>query len=57
MAKIIRQLHCLRCGKNWWPRSEVKPKACPKCKRYDWNEEDVHDLKRQLRQVRALINN
>lgn len=26
---------CLRCG-YIWPRRVIKPKACPKCKNYDW---------------------
>ena len=23
---------CLRCGKEWWPRSPERPRVCPKCK-------------------------
>jgi predicted Zn-ribbon and HTH transcriptional regulator len=55
MAKVIRQLVCKRCGKVWIPRRFELPKACPGCKRYDWNEEEGHDLNKELRQVRALI--
>ena len=29
--------HCERCGHEWSPRGGV-PKACPNCKRYDWNK-------------------
>jgi len=55
MAKVIRQLVCKRCGKEWIPRRFELPKACPGCKRYDWNEEAGYDLRKQLRQVRELI--
>ena len=27
---------CKRCGFEWIPRI-VNPKACPNCKRYDWD--------------------
>lgn len=27
---------CLRCGWKWMSRVR-NPKACPRCKRYDWN--------------------
>jgi hypothetical protein len=26
-----------RCAHQWRPRSLVKPKVCPKCKRRDWD--------------------
>lgn len=29
--------HCNQCGLDWDSRIE-KPRACPRCKRYDWNE-------------------
>ena len=29
--------HCNQCGLDWTPRVD-KPRACPGCKRYDWNE-------------------
>lgn len=29
---------CKRCGKTWNARVD-KPKQCPYCKRYDWNED------------------
>jgi len=28
---------CKQCGYDWESRKE-NPTACPKCKRYDWNE-------------------
>lgn len=34
----IEKLHCLRCGHWWFPTSEAKPKVCPKCKSYKWDE-------------------
>jgi hypothetical protein len=29
--------HCNQCGLDWDSRIE-RPRACPRCKRYDWNE-------------------
>lgn len=29
--------HCNQCGLDWTPRVN-HPRACPKCKRYDWNQ-------------------
>jgi hypothetical protein len=55
MAKVIRQLVCKRCGKKWLPRRFDLPKACPGCKRYDWNEEGGYDLKKELKKVKALL--
>lgn len=31
------ELRCLRCGFTWTPRSDKKPKACPRCKNVLWN--------------------
>ena len=28
---------CRVCGYEWESRTKL-PKACPKCKRYDWND-------------------
>ena len=28
---------CLRCSHTWRPRVDELPKACPRCKKYDWN--------------------
>ena len=32
--------HCNQCGYEWKPRPATvgEPKACPNCKRYDWNQ-------------------
>ena len=44
-------IQCLKCGWKWKARKKV-PRACPKCKRYDWNltfaepEEPTADPKR-----------
>ena len=32
-------LICNKCGHTWRNRLIRKPKACPRCKRYDWEEE------------------
>jgi len=31
---------CKKCGHEWTGKI-AEPKACPKCKRYDWNN-DIH---------------
>lgn len=29
---------CLKCKHEWLQRDlKIKPKVCPKCKSYDWN--------------------
>lgn len=33
----IERLNCLRCGHEWWPRSESKPVSCPKCHSPYWH--------------------
>ncbi len=30
---------CKKCQYEW-PSKLERPKACPKCKRYDWDKED-----------------
>ncbi len=32
------EIKCKRCGHEWDSRVK-EPACCPKCKRYDWNEE------------------
>ena len=34
---VLAQRTCLRCGKAWWPRSQSKPKRCPRCKSPYWD--------------------
>lgn len=31
---------CKLCNHKWRERTEEKPKACPNCKRYDWEDKD-----------------
>ena len=35
----LPKLKCLReeCGHEWYPRSNKKPRLCPKCKHEDWD--------------------
>ena len=33
----MKEAKCLKCGWEWSLRVD-QPKACPKCKRYDWKE-------------------
>ena len=30
---------CKLCNDQWFAMYNRKPKACPKCKRYDWDQE------------------
>lgn len=36
-SPVLAQRTCLRCGKTWWPRSQSKPKRCPRCKNPYWD--------------------
>lgn len=38
-AIVVTKLKCLYpdCGNEWIPRSDRKPKVCPRCKRYGWS--------------------
>lgn len=31
-------LTCLRCGHEWEPATADRPKSCPKCKSYYWDQ-------------------
>ena len=33
-------MKCKRCGYEWDSRKE-NPKQCPRCKRYDWNDDKI----------------
>ena len=35
----MKKNKCKLCGHEWISRTEKKPKACPACKRYDWEKE------------------
>lgn len=35
---VIDELHCLRCGHTWLPRSDKKPKWCPNCNSPYWDK-------------------
>lgn len=40
-AKVLK-LHkwkCLRCGHEWTPRQEMRPRICPKCKTAYWDRQ------------------
>jgi predicted Zn-ribbon and HTH transcriptional regulator len=39
---------CKICGYEWKPRT--KTKACPRCKRYDWNKSIVLIKKKEVEQ-------
>jgi len=31
-------VRCRLCGNVWMPRVAWRPKSCPACKRYDWDQ-------------------
>jgi len=35
-GNIGQELKCKICGHSWSKRTDKLPRACPKCKRYDW---------------------
>jgi len=42
----VTEYTCERCGHVWQPRRTTRrPKVCPKCKRYDWQEPKRGGLK------------
>jgi DNA-directed RNA polymerase subunit RPC12/RpoP len=34
----MKKKKCLRCGHEWLPRLDTRPKACPSCKNRKWDE-------------------
>jgi predicted Zn-ribbon and HTH transcriptional regulator len=36
-VKVV-EMECLQCGHKWTARKK-EPACCPRCKRYNWNEE------------------
>ena len=42
---IIQTLKCSKCEYEWFPRSLNVPKVCPKCKRYNWEGEEIEKFK------------
>jgi len=47
MKKIkLTILECNRCHHTWIPRSQKKPKVCPKCNSPYWDKKRVYKLKR-----------
>jgi predicted Zn-ribbon and HTH transcriptional regulator len=34
----MNKLHCLRCKHTWLPKSDAKPKVCPRCKSYSYDK-------------------
>lgn len=34
---ISRIMRCSRCMHAWWPKGNVVPKVCPRCKSPYWN--------------------
>ena len=42
---ILNTLTCKRCGNEWIPR--VISKQCPKCKSYNWDNDNVRKYVRK----------
>lgn len=36
-------LACKRCGWQWEPRFRKVPRACPRCKSYEWQHPRKHE--------------
>lgn len=36
-ADYLSMLFCSRCSHEWYPRTAVKPRVCPKCKSPYWD--------------------
>jgi len=34
---VLQKLKCLRCGHEWFPRTEKQPLRCAFCKSVYWN--------------------
>jgi rubrerythrin len=37
IEKTVTFYVCERCGHEWYPRGEEKPRVCPKCKSPYWD--------------------
>jgi len=37
----INGFKCMRCGYNWVPRGELRPKVCPKCMSPYWDRKKI----------------
>jgi len=46
-------MKCAKCGYEWKSRLKVimKPKACPRCKRYDWQEKTAKSNERTYKEL------
>ncbi len=43
MGIDLPRYKCKQCGWEWTPRT-AHPAVCPKCKRRDWNDEEVKSV-------------
>ncbi len=44
---MMKRYKCTRCLHSWYPRTENKPKVCPKCKSPYWDRERVNKTGQQ----------
>jgi predicted Zn-ribbon and HTH transcriptional regulator len=42
-SEVIVKCKCLKCGKEWWPRTPTKPNICPRCKSVHWEQPKKND--------------
>ena len=43
---IMVEHTCKKCGHEW--KGKEDPKSCPKCKRYDWKDENKDGNKNRI---------
>ena len=41
-------LTCRICGHKWISRLEQIPRVCPRCKRYEWNEQNCNKIQARV---------
>ena len=57
MTRILAQLHCFRCGYEWFPKSSQKPRKCARCNSPYWDmPRRVDRLSEFLEKARAVGN-
>lgn len=44
----MSEYKCSKCGYIWIARVLTAPKQCPRCKRYGYDNEDIHTIKKEV---------
>jgi len=42
---LMNKIKCKRCGWEWEPRTDAKPKVCPRCKSYSYDKSYIRKPK------------